>query len=72
MNLDIRCCVCKYWERSLDRIGKCSNFKFNYISIFENADTEEFSDNLVYCGEYGWNSDFRTGENFGCIHFENK
>jgi hypothetical protein len=68
----MHCKNCKYWERETDSgkeeyYGGCSNEKLvdtniAYIPV-DGLGTHDYE---------GYMSGFRTGENFGCIHFENK
>lgn len=71
-----KCKNCKSWDTnraySLDgdplrkNYGSCNCPKMNY----ENHDGEK--DNLVYADYEGYAAGISVGEDFGCIHFEEK
>lgn len=67
-----RCRTCKYWKH-IDKgsfphepgFGSCSCKKF-----IEHGTSERVTDGLVYWDYEGYSAGFKTGENFGCIHWE--
>lgn len=54
--------------------GKCSNPKFVYTQTWEvRGDVEKTpGDGLSYNDDEGQGAYFHTGQDFGCIHFEEK
>lgn len=66
---NFRCKNCKFWKRFTEKIleheGECSNEHFVDISQSEDCP----NDGLGYGDSEGYEARFRTGENFGCIHF---
>lgn len=63
-----------YSEELPSEFGRCKNDRIIYDDISpENALLRaNDSDCLIYCDSEGYNADFITGENFGCIHFLSK
>lgn len=68
----MHCKDCKHWKRCEgfmynEKYGDCSHYKF----VYEEENPNE-NDNLVYWDYESYSAGFRTGEDFGCIHFEKK
>ena len=72
-----KCKNCKFWNRNISyailesdplrkNYGGCDNSKLNY----DNHDGEK--DNLVYTDYEEYAAGISVGEDFGCIHFEEK
>lgn len=68
------CQTCRYWARLTDAseieghgewAGNCSSPKFVY-------DEKVPVDGLEYWDYESYSAEFRTGENFGCIHHQSK
>jgi hypothetical protein len=65
-----RCKNCKYWETSLlnsKGAGDCCNEKFVYT-----GEKKTPKDGLGYWDNEGYDAGFETGEDFGCIHWEER
>ena len=71
----MNCATCKHWTRYTDgfdqhyhgpHAGECSNKHFTYGSV--NVPIN----GLVYWDYEGYSAEFATGEDFGCIHWEEK
>lgn len=65
MNELIRCKDCKYWN---SESKTCSNDKFIYSDTVKDLP----DDGLLYYDYECYSAGFYTGENFGCIHGEDK
>jgi hypothetical protein len=75
--MDNICKNCYFWKRNKENIflgyttsryllfGDCSSDKFVYI---EDGNTP--IDGFEYSDAEGYNASFKTGEQFGCIHFK--
>lgn len=68
------CKNCKYFKRNKDnyrseKYGECSCDKFAYDSWISE---KEETDKLFYWDYEDYSANFNVGENFGCIHFEEK
>ena len=66
-----RCKNCKHWNNSdysSKNFGECNNDKF----VYTGDDTEAPIDGLGYSDSEGYNAEFFTGAEFGCIHFLKK
>jgi len=67
----MKCKDCKFWRRNTDSdpvfMGDCSSDKFVYAT-----DDEPEKDGLSYGDYEEYSAFFSTGEDFGCIHFEEK
>jgi len=59
------CKNCKHWRYS----GECYCRKFKYNGNIKNINN---SDELVYWDSECYKAAFKTGGNFGCIHFEER
>ena len=69
-----KCKNCKYFQRNTEpydnnNFGECSCDKFVYDSYINE---KEETDKLFYWDYESYSADFNVGENFGCIHFEEK
>lgn len=77
--VDKLCKNCKHWERHKDDVltrlggikknGYCNHEKFLYSDESTNEELEA-GDTLNYWDYENYGAGFETGENFGCIHFE--
>lgn len=63
------CKNCKNWKRDKGFHGFCSSRKLIYTGDSYNSE-EKCKDTLHYCDAEGYEANFTTGEEFGCIHFE--
>jgi len=63
-----RCKTCNSWERIGRSFGKCTCDKFALTSTSYDVPDDGFE----YYGANDESADFRTGENFGCIHWKEK
>jgi hypothetical protein len=65
------CKTCKYWscfgEEEYKDFGKCESPKVISVSLFDNRKEIHVPDVFTYIGKY-----MSCGENFGCIHHEQK
>lgn len=74
------CKNCKYWKRDCDLecYGTCDNPSFEYESAYcyerhkKEQDKPILKNKLFYMDYESYSAGFETGEEFGCIHFENK
>jgi hypothetical protein len=81
----MKCSNCKYWKRQVptpnhipdEGFGDCSNPKFIYGKSdtiyypFDRTLEQNYPvDALLYRDYENYMAWFETGENFGCIHFE--
>lgn len=74
------CKNCKYYEKGefAEFYGECSNPRFEYetASCYERYKKEQkkpiLKDKLFYMDYEGYDASIEVGEEFGCIHFENK
>lgn len=65
----MKCKDCKYWERlEGENHGQCDNPKIDYGT----EDEIEEGDEARYIDSESYNAALLLGENFGCIHFEEK
>lgn len=69
----MRCGDCVFWKRNTDKfipdyMGDCSCPKFVYTGREDNYPR----DGLEYCDYECYSAGFRTGEDFGCVHFKAK
>jgi hypothetical protein len=68
------CKSCKFWAREeygnkISKIGDCLKSKIVNFNIF---DIEiDVPDNVILC-DFEWHFPASVGENFGCIHHEDK
>ena len=76
-----RCKDCKYFKRNTDKylnkqFGRCMNeTKLDYGSSYDNksySNTIITPDMLLYEDYERYSASLEVGEDFGCIHFENK
>jgi hypothetical protein len=67
------CQNCVHWESEVDLFtqsedfGECGSEKFVYSARVQPGSG---SDRLLYWDCEGYMASFRTGRDFGCIHFE--
>ena len=71
-----RCKNCKYFKRNTDEYynknyGECNCIKFVYDG-FGNDPDYNITDQLIYADYEGYMADFKVGQDFGCIHFEER
>lgn len=70
------CKNCKYYEKEelYNHYGNCNNEKFEYNTYWSDTiNVPEFpKDKLLYEDYESYSASFNVGEEFGCIHFENK
>lgn len=71
------CKTCKCWKRETDDFdkkyhgewsGDCSSGKF----VYDNKEPTTPKDGLEYWDYEGYSAGFKTGEDFGCIHYAPK
>lgn len=64
------CKNCSCWVRrgNSDAYGKCKSEKF----LYQETDEDSKKDELIYWDYESYSAGFKTGENFGCIHFVKK
>jgi len=66
-----KCSSCKHWEMFYDDrpgFGACRNNKFKWE--VDTYDKPLQGDELIYWDDEGLRAGFYTGQDFGCIHFE--
>lgn len=66
MKLIGRCKECKYWLHDKGGIGLCTCEKFVFVDEPEKTP----KDGIAYHDTDGYQTEFETGEDFGCIHFK--
>lgn len=79
-----RCEECRWWERCIAKdlfldapdplhVGDCSCAKFVYIGDTSSKEwTETPIDGMAYCDYELYQASFKTGAQYGCVHFEKK
>jgi len=72
---DGRCKDCKHWTRNTHkhddkRYGDCACGELDYMPY--GISDNDGDDMLTYSDYEGYSATFSTGQNFGCIHFEEK
>lgn len=69
------CKNCKYFRKNTDKYyknyGECDCIKFVYDG-FGNDPDYNVTDQLIYSDYEGYRAYFNVGQDFGCIHFEEK
>ena len=69
------CENCKHWEGPDNMFdvknifGHCNSDKFFYADNLDKTKLNYYLDSLEYSDYEGYSAGFRTGKNFGCIHF---
>lgn len=63
------CKNCSEWNREdATSYGSCESPKIVYQEAEENSKKDE----LIYWDHESYSAGFKTGENFGCVHFVKK
>jgi hypothetical protein len=69
------CCKnCKFWEKPANgNYGECMSEKLDYDSSIGYSDKHiKEMDKLLYFDMEHYSASFKTGPEFGCIHFQEK